>query len=202
MTEVEATISAAHIQGIYAIVAAILGLIIVIVSILLGYDGYKKDKLAEAKRDVYLELVQSWQGFLITVHGYKIEKDIEAYFKKFQESLFEVLGALHKASFISDPFTKEKVLDFTMEFSKTNFGIRPLVEQWYKAAEESDERQIVVIELMDLLNPVALQAMNLQIILRDELGLKENKLVNDRILEKQKDFAKDIKEKLRTLRGS
>lgn len=203
MTEIEATIEAARIQGNAAFWGAIIGSFALILSIWLGYRfGYKADKLAEAKRDVYLELVQDWQSFLMDLSSYQSIELKENFLLKFQESLAKVLGSLHKASFISDPFTKEKVLDFTMEFSKTNFGIRALIEQWYKAAEESDERKIVVIELMDLLNPVALQAMNLQIILRDELGLKENKLVNDRILEKQKEFAKDIKEKLRTLRGS
>lgn len=205
MTEIEATISAAHIQGWFAVGSTVLGFFGLMGSIWLGshlgFKGYKSDKLAEAKRDVYLELVQDWQNFLMALNSYQSIELKENYLVKFQESLSKVFGSLHKASFISDPITKEKILNFTMDLSKANFKFIEYIERWYTLDRSSNDRPQVILDFLDYVEPIGLNAMNLQITLRDELGLKEDDFVNQRILKKQKDFSKDIRDRLRSRFG-
>lgn len=206
MTEIEAIIEAAHIQGNSAFWGAIIGSLALIVSIwlgsYLGLKGYKTDKLAEAKRDVYLELVQDWQSFIMTLSSYQAIELKEAYLSDFRESLSKVLGSLHKASFVSDPSTKEKILEFSMDLSRANFKFRQFIERWYALDEGSPNRLQVLLEFLDYLNPIGLNAMKLQIILRNELGLKENDSINQRILNSQKDFAKETRDRLRSILGN
>lgn len=205
MNEIRAVLDAAYIQGVCAIIAALIGAYVIVKSIVDGAKNtlisHKVDKLTEAKRDVYLELVQDWQSFLMDLSSYQSIELKENYLIKFQESLAKVLGSLHKASFISDPITKEKILDFTMDFSKANFKFREFIDQWYALEEGSIERLQVVLDFLEYVNPIGLNAMELQITLRNELGLKEDYAVNQRVLNKQKDFAKEIGDRLRSMLG-
>ncbi|USA53853.1 hypothetical protein NDN13_01285 [Acinetobacter sp. C32I] len=205
MNEIRAVLDAAYIQGVCAIIAALIGAYVIVKSIVEQAKNtlisHKVDKLTEAKRDVYLDLVQDWQSFLMDLSSYQSIELKENYLVKFQESLSKVLGSLHKASFISDPLTKEKILDFTMDLSKANFKFIEYIERWYALGGSSNERPQVVLDFMEYVEPIGLNAMNLQITLRDELGLKEDDDVNQRILKKQKDFSKEIRNRLRSRLG-
>lgn len=200
-----ATIHGAQIQANYTLWAAVLGGIFLLGSIWLTVkstlQAHKADKLAEAKRDVCLELVQNWYNFLSTLNSYQSIEEKEAYNANYQDTLTKLLSSLHKSSFISDPKTKELILDFTMDLTKSNFKIMELINNWYAIEIDQAHKVNVIFELMDIANPIGLRAMELQISLRKELGLNDDDVINQRILKKQKDFAEDVKKMLRKLYG-
>jgi hypothetical protein len=200
-----ATIHGAQIQANYTLWAAVLGGIFLLGSIWLTVkstlQAHKADKLAEAKRDVCLELVQNWYNFLSTLNSYQSIEEKEAYNANYQDTLTKLLSSLHKSSFISDPKTKELILDFTMDLTKSNFKIMELINNWYAIEIDQAHKVNVIFELMDIANLIGLRAMELQISLRKELGLNDDDVINQRILKKQKDFAEDVKKMLRKLYG-
>ncbi|MFT0178299.1 hypothetical protein V5H88_15435, partial [Acinetobacter baumannii] len=129
-----ASITSALIQGWFSFVGALLGALALIGTVWFGaksaLNAHKADKLAEAKRDIYLELVRKWQKFLITCHSYRILSD-EEFFDEFFLIVKELTASLHESSFISDPNTKEKIMIFTIRFSDSLKVITLYFRNWY-----------------------------------------------------------------------
>lgn len=202
MDPVKATIDAAYIQGALGVLAALIGALVLIYSIRITakitLKGFKADKLAEAKRDIFVELVASWQDFLLTINTY-VNLDHEAFSKNYQKSLYVLIESLHKSSFISDPETREIVLDFTMELTESLFTINQSISKWYGSNSNSERRLQIQFKIMDQINHQALKALDLLEILRKEMGLKNNDEISQRILEKQKQYAERIKTRLREI---
>ncbi|WP_288384261.1 hypothetical protein [uncultured Acinetobacter sp.] len=199
-----ATIQAAQIQATYslwaAIVGSLIGGVILLVSILFTakhtLKAHKSDKLAEAKRDVYLNLVSSWQDFIMSLNQYT-RLDQESFIDQFGLSLTNLIAAMHQSSFISEPKTKERILDFMMELMDTIFTFREKVNDWYMSEDQSEKLKIQ-FEIMDMLNVEALKALKIQILLRNEMGLQENDEINKRISLKQTQFAQRMKDKIKS----
>ncbi|WP_228129045.1 hypothetical protein [Acinetobacter guillouiae] len=202
MDTIRATIDAAYIQGVLGIIGALIGALVLICSIKITarntLKGFKADKLAEAKRDIYVELVASWQDFLLNINSY-VNLDAESFFKNHQKALNVLIESLHKSSFISDPETREIVLDFTMELIESLFLINKSIVEWYGPHNNQERKIQIQFYILDQINERALKALNLLEILRKEMGLKNNEEISQRILEKQKRFAERIKARLKEM---
>lgn len=213
LISVAATIQGAQIQANYALWAAVVGGVIsglaLIISIKLTANStlkaHKADKLAEARRDIYLNLIRNWYSFILVYGSYTIIKnneDIDSQKKEFKDrfmaSYRQLTTSLHESSFISEPATKEKILDFTMQFSEDLFYLNDEIDRWYANPEE---RIKIQFELMDFMNQYGLKAMILQKDLRLEMGVNENEEINERILKKQKAFSERIKAKIKKRMG-
>ncbi|MEI1687054.1 hypothetical protein V8P55_02070 [Acinetobacter baumannii] len=190
-----ASITSALIQGWFSFVGALLGALALIGTVWFGaksaLNAHKADKLAEAKRDIYLELVRKWQKFLITCHSYRILSD-EEFFDEFFLIVKELTASLHESSFISDPNTKEKIMIFTIRFSDSLKVITLYFRNWYDAVS-LEKKELINNEIYEFTELFGLEALLLQTELRKELGLREDEEVNQRIFEMQKKFSARVK---------
>lgn len=194
-----ATIQGAQIQANYTLWAAAIGGLFLLASILITakatLNAHKADKLAEAKRDVYLNLVRKWQNYLMAANSFRNFEKRKDFNENYSLALTELIAALHEASFISNPLTKEKLFDFTMQFTLDLSKINDCFDEWY-VPEDNGNRLKIIINLMDILKIYGLKALDLQKELRKEMGLPEDEMVNQRIMKKQEKFAEKIKSKL------
>lgn len=194
-----ASITSALIQGWFSFVGALIGALALIGTVWFGaksaLKAHKIDKLAEAKRDVYLELIRKWQKFLITCQSYRILNNHE-FFEQFFTIVKELTASLHESSFISDPLTKEKIMIFTIRFSDSLKVITLFFSNWYSATSP-EEKDFINIEIYEFMELFGLDAMKLQDDLRKELGLPEDEEVNRRIFEMQKEFSARVKANLK-----
>ncbi|WP_391485625.1 hypothetical protein [Acinetobacter pittii] len=208
MDTIRATLDAAYIQGFLGFFGALLGALALIRSIKITakntLEAHKFDKLAEAKRDSYLELIKTWFNFLLVFNTYqKIKEDIDLNTQMFEFldtlslSFRDLTTALHQSSFISEPQTKEKILDFTMKLTEDYFYLIGQVARYYLFKEERNE---ISLQLMDFMDDYGLKCLELQKDLRLEIGISEDEAVNIRILKKQKEFAVKIKKKIMKIR--
>lgn len=209
MDTIRATLDAAYIQGFLGFLGALLGAIVLICSIKITakntLEAHKVDKLAEAKRDIYLELVKSWFDFLLVFNKYQVIKEnkdlkiqMEEYFENLKLSFSDLTTVLHQSSFISEPLTKEKILDFTMKLTEDYFYLNKQVSRYYLIEKERDDLSIQLMELMD---KYGLECLELQKDLRIEIGISEDEEVNLRILNKQKEFAARVKRRILKIRN-
>lgn len=201
MDAIRATLDAAYIQGFLGFLGALLGALVLICSIKITakntLEAHKVEKLAEAKRDIYLELVESWFNFLLVFNTYqnikdniKLETQMNEYFENFKSSFSGLITTLHQSSFISEPLTKEKILDFTMKLTEDYFYLNREVYRYFSIKEERDD---ISIQLLDFMDEYGLKCLELQKDLRLEIGISEDEEVNLRILNKQKEFAARVK---------
>lgn len=204
-----AEIASAFIQGWFTIIAGLIGAAALIGTFWFGaksaLNAHKVDKLAEARRDNYSELVRSWYNFLIVFGSYlNIKEDIDIreqlndFSEKFRIAFKDLSTALHQSSFISEPLTKEKILDFTMKLTEDYFYLNLRVVRYYLVINERDE---ISSHLMDFMNDYGLKCLELQKDLRVEIGITEDEEVNLRILNKQKEFAARVKSKIMKIRS-
>lgn len=84
--------------------------------------------------------------------------------------------------------TKEKVLDFTMQLIEDLFKIKRYGTEFYEFEGNEPERLRIQIEVMDFMRDYGIKALDLQRELRIEIGLKEDEIVNQRILKNRKNF--------------
>lgn len=199
MDAIRATLDAAYIQGAFGLAGALIGALAIYFSLRITakhtLHSHKIDKLVEAKRDVYLKLVSTWQDFIMSSNQYT-RLDQESFINQFGITLTNLIAAMHQSSFISEPNTKESILDFMMELMDTIFTFREKVNDWYMSEDQSEKLKIQ-FEIMDILNVEALKALDIQILLRSEMGLQEDDGINQRISLKQIQFAKRMKEKIK-----
>ncbi|WP_262439279.1 hypothetical protein [Acinetobacter lactucae] len=139
-----------------------------------------------------------YSSYIIIKNNEDIDSQQKEFKDRFVASYRQLTTSLHESSFISEPETKEKILDFTMQFSEDFFYLNDEIVRWYANPEERMEIQF---ELMDFMNQYGLKAMDLQKDLRLEMGVNENEAINERILKKQKAFSKRIKGKIRNRMG-
>lgn len=209
MDAIRATIDAAYIQGFLGLFGALLGAIVLICSIKITakntLEAHKVEKLAEAKRDIYLDVVKSWYNFLLVFNTYQnikdkvdIKEQLSDFSENFRIAFKDLTTALHQSSFVSEPLTKEKVLDFTMKLTEDYFYLNLQVARYYLNINERDE---ISFHLMDFMNDYGLKCLELQKDLRVEIGITEDENVNVRILNKQKDFAAKVKSKIMKIRS-
>lgn len=198
MDAIRATLDAAYIQGFFGFLGALVGAGVLIWSLRVTarntLEAFKLEKLAEAKRDTYIELVRKWQSFLISCNSYRILEE-HIFYDQYFIALKDLTASLHESSFISDPSTKEKIMNFTIRFGDSIASISKYFNKWYSATTD-EEKRIINIELFEFMDDFALEALKLQDDLRTELGLPNNDEVNKRLLENQKKFAARIKSKL------
>lgn len=149
----------------------------------------KAEKLAEAKRDIYLNLVDCWMRYLLDVNSFRVNS-IEEYWHNIFQTHKELVSSLHRSSFISEPETKLAVMDFTFDLILKHGDICGLVDNWYKveANRHGVERSILKIT-EDLAN----KAQELQIALRGELGIKNDQAIDAEIIEMKNTFVESSK---------
>ncbi|KQQ76939.1 hypothetical protein [Acinetobacter sp. Leaf130] len=209
MDAIRATLDAAYIQGLFGFFGALIGAGALILSIRVTarntLDAHKFEKLAEAKRDSYLELIKSWFNFLLVFNSYqKIKEDIDIkiqmdeFFYNLSLSFRDLTTALHQSSFISEPQTKEKILDFTMKLTEDYFYLIGQAAQYFLIEEERDD---ISLQLMVFMDEYGFKCLELQKDLRIEIGISEDEAVNLRIMKKQKEFAERIKSKIMKIRN-
>ncbi|MEG0031748.1 hypothetical protein [Acinetobacter sp.] len=157
------------------------------------HDNFRADKLAEAKRDVYLELVDAWMIFILDINSFRImpEKDFHIVFFQSNKRL---VSSLHKSSFISEPVTKKEIMDFTFELSLKTKSISVAIRSWY----ENDGQDRVPEEqlLINLMEDLGFKALNLQNKLREELGIINDQKIDEYIFNRQVVFSRQIKTQL------
>lgn len=188
------TIKAAQIQGIYGFLGALVGAIVIIFSVyltaLFTLRAHKADKLAEAKRDVYLELIDAWMSFILDINSFRIlsKEDFQGVFFQSNKKL---VSSLHKSSFISEPDTKKEIMDFTFELSLKTKSISVAIKNWYEidGQDQIQEEQFLITLMEDL----GFKALDLQNKLREELGIVNDKKIDKYILDRQVDFSRQIK---------
>lgn len=151
------------------------------------HDNFKADKLAEAKRDIFLNLVDRWMNYLMVVNSFKIKSQDEYRGDIFQATK-DLLSSLHKSSFISAPKTKKEVMLFTFNFTKINIEQTQIINNWYHSPNVE-----LQYELFLILDKLAKDALDLQNLLRVELGIKNDPQIDLWLSEKQKEFFSEMK---------
>lgn len=161
------------------------------------HDNFRADKLAEAKRDAYLNFIRKWQNILI-VSSYYLNLKKSEFNEIHSLAWAELIGSLHEASFISNPSTKEKIMEFTFKISEDLIIIKDFHNQWYSLTESeiAIKPSEIILGIMELLDTQGLQALELQKFLRAEIGLAENEGVDQRIMQLQNKFADKVKRKI------
>lgn len=153
-------------------------------------ENFKADKLAEAKRDVFLKLVDSWMSYLLNVNSFRIQK-FDEYRSIIFQSNKELVSSLHKSSFISDPETKKVIMEFTIYFSLENLKLTSLIFAWFNPDDEN--RSDLEYKSMMILEDLGNKALSLQNKLRSELGIKNDPEIDLYLDKIQKDFANEMK---------
>jgi hypothetical protein len=175
------------------IVAALIGALTLLLTATMVQGNFKADKLAEAKRDVFLKLVDSWMSYLLNVNSFRIQ-EVNEYRNIIFQSNKELVSSLHKSSFVSDPATKKEIMEFTIYFSLENLKLNSLIFAWFNPDEKN--RSDLEYKSMMILEDLGNRALSLQKKLRCELGVKNDPEI-DLYLEKiQKDFANEMKQYL------
>ncbi|MGE8544277.1 MAG: hypothetical protein ACN6NS_08225 [Acinetobacter johnsonii] len=158
------------------------------------HDNFRADKLAEAKRDAYLNFIRKWQNILM-VSSYYLNLKKSEFNEIHSKAWAELIGSLHEASFISNPSTKEKIMEFTFKISEDLFQIKDFHNQWYLLSESEIalKPSEIILGIMEILDTQGLQALELQKFLRNEIGLIEDDEVEQRIMKLQKKLAEKVK---------
>lgn len=151
------------------------------------HDNFRADKLAEAKRDIFLNLVDRWMNYLMVVNSFKIKPQDEYRGDIFQATK-DLISSLHKSSFISAPKTKKEVMLFTFNFTKKNIEQTQIINNWYHSPNAE-----LQYELFLILDKLAKDALDLQNLLRGELGIKNDPQIDLWLSEKQKEFFSEMK---------
>ncbi|MOA44275.1 hypothetical protein D3C78_1665260 [compost metagenome] len=84
-----------------------------------------------------------------------------------------------------------------MQLTEDLFKIRSYSQQFYDFEGNEAERLRIQIEMMDFMRDYGIKALDLQRELRIEIGLKEDEVINKRILKKQQKFYENIRLKLK-----
>ncbi|OTG73411.1 hypothetical protein B9T23_13755 [Acinetobacter terrae] len=172
------------------IAAAFIGALALLATATMVQGNFKADKLAEAKRDVFLGLVDHWMDYLMVVNTFRTNPQEE-----YREAIFHatknLVSSLHKSSFISKPKTKKEVVLFTLNFTKKNIELNRIVNDWY-GLKEQDQRDLNY-KLFQILDGIGYEALDLQNLLRTELGITNHPKIDSFLLGKQKEFAAEIK---------
>ena len=172
------------------IAAASIGALALIVTAIKVQGNFKADKLAEAKRDVFLSLVDHWMDYLLVVNTFRHIPEDE-YRKAIFQATRELVSSLHRSSFISDPKTKKEIMLSTFNFTMKNLEIRQIVDRWY-APQEQDLHNLQY-SLFQILDGLGNEAIALQNLLRLELGITNDPQIDLFLLEKQKEFISEVK---------
>lgn len=151
--------------------------------------NFKAEKLAEAKRDIYLDLVDSWMNYLLDINSFRMNSTEEYWHNAFQANK-ELVSSLHRSSFISEPKTKLAVMDLTFDLALKHRDICDLVDIWYKVETNRHGVEGCILKITD---DLANKAQKLQIALRDELGIKNDQAIDVEIIEMRNTFVKSSK---------
>lgn len=152
--------------------------------------NFKADKLAEAKRDIFLNLVDHWMDYLMVVNTFRVNPK-EEYGKAVFQATKYLVSSLHRSSFISDPKTKKEVMLFTFNFTKKNIAISKITNSWYDQQEQDLHK--LQYNLFQILDDLGNEALDLQNLLRTELGITNDPQIDSFLLEKQKEFISEVK---------
>lgn len=188
----EATLRAAQIQGIYTLLGAAVGAVAIIISIILTakftLKAHKAEKIAEAKRDVYLDLISQWEKYISTCYSYKFKEE-KVFYQDFLKEHLELNAVFHKSSFVSSPELKLEILNVVSHASIKFQKLIPLISFWYDSGREIDEnskkRKIEFeLEILRYMQSNAEQMIKIEILLRNELGVKNDILIDEKIKQK------------------
>lgn len=175
------------------IAAASIGALALIVTAIMVQGNFKADKLAEAKRDVFLSLVDHWMDYLLVVNTFRHIPEDE-YRNAIFQATRDLVSSLHRSSFISDPKTKKELMLSTFNFTKKNIEISQIVDRWYDPQEQ--DLHNLQYNLFQILDGLSYEVLALQNLLRTELGINNDLEIDSFILGKQKVFAAEIKKVL------
>lgn len=188
----DTTIRAAQIQGIYSLISAVIGAVVIIFSIMLTakftLKAHKAEKIAEAKRDIYLELISQWEKYISTCSSYKFRNRSEFY-QDFLKEHLELNAIFHKSSFISSPKLKFEIMEVVASTTRKFKKIIPLISFWYDACEQNNEdskiKKIEInLEILRYMQSTASQMIKIESLLRDELGVINSVLIDEKISQK------------------
>lgn len=175
MTEIEAMIEAAHIQGRYAIWAAIVGALGVILTIYFAAKNtvkqIKLEKVAESKRDQYIALTDAYTQFLVSTlktlrpQGSSPEQVKETWDLHLAKYI-ELTGCVNKVCLVTTSEIRLEIIKLQNDINKyqTSFANYFLNNG---ILEPSDNLEMKVHEFAKLL--------------RKDLGIENNLIVEDEI---------------------
>ncbi|XYS40617.1 hypothetical protein ACSUAE_11240 [Acinetobacter baumannii] len=161
---IDATIKAAQIQANYALISAFIGAVGIILGILISWYTalhlQKVARLAETRRDVYLELIEHYSfmvngfsKFLLDSHSWTF----------FFENITKFCITVDKAAFISTTETKKELYEFLESFNDNLNRRIQSVNEFMEAVEELEQLKIKRKNLTEIFNKKMELLDNLQI---------------------------------------
>lgn len=169
------SIKAAQIQGLFSLLGAIVGAIVIIVSIFLTakftLKAHKADKLAELKAKVYLECVESYSDFVAQSIQF-FNEDAVTFRNNLWSQQKKFTLALNKTSFVSSGKTQLDVANFMLCFKKWFMEFNGLLDMYYKTDQERLEF-LNVNNLVSKINPNDFK-YELTILLRNKINELDN----------------------------
>ncbi|NNP69208.1 hypothetical protein A7P55_04880 [Acinetobacter sp. Ac_5812] len=186
---IDTTIQAAYIQGVLGFLGALIGAIVLIISIRITarntLNAHKLEKLAEAKRDMYVELIGEWHKYINIIYSYKLKEE-QDFYNDLLKAHLDLNAILHKSSFISIPEIKLELIEAVTSLSIKFQKIVPLTSYWFiynqdVSNEMRKKKMDVELEILRTMKSTAEKFLNLEIALRKELGVKNDLSIEEKI---------------------
>lgn len=149
------------------------------------HNNFKADKLAEAKRDEYLELVSQFQKYLISIYNFKLINR-EEYLSKILYEYQTLNTLLRRCTLISEPTTKLKIMNLVIKIALNFKEIIPNVMDWYFSSQsslETDKKYMVQLDIkvFHLMMDLGNEGLDLEKLLREELNVLNDPQVDNEI---------------------
>src|SRR5690606_35322399 len=129
MLAAQATIQAAEIQASATRCAAAIGGLAIAIGVIVSWYTslhlQKKDRLIEARRDIYLELVEACSNMINTL--YILPGDIEKQWPDREQRVLDFSRCIDKATFICETKTKEQLSKFILAFKSQYTDLHPKI---------------------------------------------------------------------------
>lgn len=190
----EKEIISAIIQGLATLIGAGVGAYVLMRSIKRTTNDaitlHKADKLAEAKRDIFLSFVDCWINYLLVINSFRVNLK-DDYFKMVFQANRDLVSSLHKSSFISDSETRKAIMDFTFHQTEQNIKLTQITIDWFS---ESGNKNEILSNVMIIAGDLGDRAIILQDLLRNELGIKSDSNIDACINKRQEQFASKMKD--------
>lgn len=135
---IQATVKAAELQAEATVWAAVVGGIAIGMGLFISWFTalhiQKVNRLTEIRRDVYLDLVDSYSDMVTGFHTLLL--DFDKNWPNQINSIMKVSKNIDKASFVCETITKAKIFEFIKLFNATYLNLKDVVKPIIKNMEE------------------------------------------------------------------
>ncbi|MEI1704360.1 hypothetical protein V8P79_18340 [Acinetobacter baumannii] len=161
---IDSTIKAAQIQADYALISASIGAVGIILGILISWYTalhlQKVARLAETRRDVYLELIEHYSFMVNGFSKFLLDSHSWAFFF---ENITKFCITVDKAAFISTTKTKKELYEFLESFNENLNSRIQSVNEFMEAVEELEQLKVKRKNLTEIFNKKMELLDNLQL---------------------------------------